>query len=71
MVTPNDLEKHLDDIRLLRLPDVLHYLRISKSTWYDGINAGRYPKPLKLSKRTSTWRSEDIRRLIEELNSDT
>jgi len=70
MVTLHDPLQHLDDIRLLRLPDILDCLRISKSNWYAGIKSGHYPKPLKLSARTSVWRREDIRKLVEELKSD-
>lgn len=51
---------------LLRLPQVLALIPISKSSWWSGIKAGRYPKPVKLSARITCWRSEDIRALIEQ-----
>jgi predicted DNA-binding transcriptional regulator AlpA len=35
------------------------------STWWDGVKAGKYPKPVKLSGRVTAWRAEDIRRFIE------
>ena len=38
---------------------------VSKSTWWQGIKDGRFPEPLKLGKRVTVWRVEDIRRLIE------
>lgn len=38
---------------------------VSKSTWWQGIKDGRFPQPLKLGKRVTVWRVEDIRRLIE------
>ena len=38
---------------------------VSKSTWWAGVKDGRFPKPLKLSKRVTVWRAEDIRALIE------
>jgi predicted DNA-binding transcriptional regulator AlpA len=38
---------------------------VSKSTWWQGIKDGRFPKPVKLGKRVTVWRVEDIRRLIE------
>jgi prophage regulatory protein len=44
----------------LRLPQVLEILPISKSTWWKGIREGRFPKPVKLSERTSAWSREDI-----------
>ena len=38
---------------------------VSKSTWWAGVKAGRYPKPIKLGPRITAWRVEDIRALIE------
>jgi prophage regulatory protein len=38
---------------------------VSRSTWWQGVKDGRFPKPLKLGKRVTVWRVEDIRRLIE------
>jgi prophage regulatory protein len=38
---------------------------VSKSTWWAGIKDGRFPKPVKLGPRTTAWRVEDIRALIE------
>ncbi|WP_321490664.1 AlpA family phage regulatory protein [uncultured Hyphomonas sp.] len=38
---------------------------VSKSTWWAGVKDGRFPKPLKLGKRVTVWRVEDIRELIE------
>lgn len=39
---------------------------VKKSTWWQGIKDGRYPKGVKISKRCTAWKVEDIRRLIEE-----
>lgn len=38
---------------------------VSKSTWWAGVKIGRFPQPVKLGPRTTAWRVEDIRRLIE------
>lgn len=38
---------------------------VSKSSWWAGVQSGRYPKPVKLSERTTCWRVEDIRALIQ------
>ncbi|MCG8375728.1 MAG: AlpA family phage regulatory protein [Chlorobiales bacterium] len=43
-------------------------LPISRAAWYAGIKDGRYPKPVKLSEKTSAWRSSDIEALVERLN---
>lgn len=50
---------------LLRLRAVLSILQISRSTFYAGIKAGRYPPPLHISPRTSAWRRSDIVALID------
>ncbi len=60
----------------LRLPQIIGdpknnipaLVPVSKTAWYDGIRAGRYPAPVKLSPRCSAWRVEDIRRLIDEVS---
>lgn len=49
----------------LRLPQILKFFPISKSAWWQGCRSGRYPQPVKLGPRTTVWRAEDIRELIE------
>lgn len=52
----------------LRLKDILAPrgpIPISKSTWWAGVKDGRFPKPLKLGKRVTVWKAQDIRALIE------
>jgi len=38
---------------------------VSKSTWWEGVRSGRFPKPQKLGPRTTVWKAEDIRALFE------
>lgn len=38
---------------------------ISRSSWWAGVREGRFPKPVKLGKRTTVWKVSDIRALIE------
>ena len=54
----------------LRLPDVLRRVPVSRSTWWMGIRTGKYPKPVKLSQRTSAWRSADIDELCRKLGKE-
>lgn len=57
------------ETRFLRLRDVLAPagpIPVSKSTWWAGVKDGRFPKPIKLGRRISVWRAEDIERLIRE-----
>jgi len=37
---------------------------ISKSSWWAGVKEGRFPKPVKLGRRTTAWRVTDIMTLI-------
>jgi len=60
-------------MKLLRLPQIIGskkrgidpMIPISRSAWYDGVKAGRFPKPVKLSARVSAWRADEILALIE------
>lgn len=38
---------------------------VSRSSWFAGVKAGRFPAPVKLGPRTTCWRAEDIHALIE------
>jgi len=38
---------------------------VGKSSWWEGIKSGRFPKPIKLGPRTTAWRVEDILDLIQ------
>lgn len=46
-------------------PPVPPIIPVSKSSWWAGVKSGRYPAPVKLGARTTAWRVEDIRILIE------
>lgn len=64
----------------LRLPQIIGNVKaeppipalipVSKSTWWQGVKDGRFPKPVKLSARTTAWRVEDIRALIDQLATE-
>lgn len=41
---------------------------VSKSTWWSGVAAGRFPRPVKIGPRSTAWRVEDIRALVKELD---
>jgi prophage regulatory protein len=53
----------------MRLPAVLSVFPVSKSTWWAGISAGRFPKGVKLGPRITAWKVKDIRKLIESLEA--
>lgn len=54
----------LPETGFVRLPQVLKVIPISKSTWWQGVKDGRFPKPVKLGPKTTAWRVEDIREFI-------
>ena len=53
----------------LRLPQILAIFPIGKTTWWEGCRTGRFPKPVKLSARTTVWRAEDIAALVQRLGA--
>lgn len=57
--------------RFLRLPQVLERIPVSKSTWWAGIRAGRFPAPVKLSARASGWNEKIIDELCANLSGAT
>ena len=59
------------EIGFVRLPEIIGdqnnpgVFPVTRSTWYQGVADGRFPKPVKLSERVATWRGEEIRAGIE------
>jgi len=45
-------------------PPIPALIPVGKSTWWEGVKSGRFPKPIKLGPKTTVWRIEDIRQLI-------
>ncbi len=48
-------------------PPIPPIIPISKSSWWAGVSAGRFPKPVKISERVTVWRVDDIKALIIEI----
>ena len=61
---------HFPTSGFLRLEGVLKVFPVSKSTWWAGVKTGRYPKPVKLSRRASAWRESDISALCASIGTD-
>ncbi|RYG57335.1 MAG: AlpA family phage regulatory protein [Alphaproteobacteria bacterium] len=55
------------DEKLLRVKDVLERLPMSRSSWFNGVKDGRYPRGVKLGPKTVCWRASDINALIRSL----
>jgi prophage regulatory protein len=43
---------------------------IGRTTFLNGVKAGKYPKPVKLGERTTAWRAKDIKNLIAEMGGE-
>jgi prophage regulatory protein len=59
----------LPETGFIRLVNILKIIPVGKTTWWAGVKSGRFPEPIKLGERTTAWRVEDIRALIESKSS--
>ena len=50
-------------------PPVTPLIPISRTSWLNGVKAGKYPKSVKLGERAVGWRVEDILALIEKMGA--
>jgi prophage regulatory protein len=50
-------------------PPIPALIPVSNSAWWAGVRSGKNPKPVKLGSRTTAWRVEDIRSLIEKMGA--
>lgn len=48
-------------------PPVPALVPVGRSSWWAGVASGRYPAAHRLGPRTTVWRVEDVRALIESL----
>ncbi len=61
------LKQEFPETGFVRLSSILAPagpIPVSKSTWWQGVKDGRFPKAQKLGPRTTVWRVEDIRALF-------
>jgi prophage regulatory protein len=65
MLTMNLTRPALPETGFVRLPKILSLIPISRSAWWAGIREGKFPQGIKLGSKTTVWRAEDIRNLIE------
>lgn len=58
---------------LLRVSQILQFIPVSKSCWWAGVRSGKFPHPIKLSKRVTCWQARDIQKIVNgppEINTD-
>lgn len=53
-------------IRFLRLKEVLTICGKSRSSMYDAIRKGEFPKPVKLGPNSSAWINSEIEEWVEQ-----
>ncbi len=53
-----------------RLHTVLEIIPVSRSAWWAGIKAGRFPAGVKIAPRTTAWRQSDIEDLCARLEKE-
>jgi len=52
----------------VRLAQILAVIPIGKTSWWNGVKAGRFPQSVKLSPRCTAWKAEDIHALIKKFS---
>jgi len=61
---PTDLEKILASLdektRLMRLPEVMHKVGLGRTSIYERIRMGSFPRPLQLGGNSVAWINKDI-----------
>lgn len=55
--------QNLPETGLLRLKQILRFVPVSRSSWWAGVKTHVYPQPMKLSKRVTVWKAQDIKAL--------
>lgn len=51
-------------------PPIQGFIPVSKTTWWEGCKTGRFPKPIKLTKRTTVWRWSEIADLCRKIDQE-
>lgn len=52
---------------LMKLPQVLAHMQVSRSNWLEGVRIGKYPKPVKISTRRIAWKVSDLKAFVDSL----
>ena len=54
----------------IRTPQMLLLLGVGKTTLWEGIKDGRFPKPTKLGPRINVWRAAEVYAFLDSLGRD-
>jgi predicted DNA-binding transcriptional regulator AlpA len=58
-------EKLTSEERFLRIPQILKLIPIGKSTLWEKIKKGEFPKQIKLGPKTAVWKASDVQAYID------
>lgn len=61
---------HDEPTTLLRLPEVCKRTGLSRSTIYDLLAAGNFPKPVPVTPSRRAWRSDELAAWIDERTAE-
>lgn len=53
----------------LRLRQVMQRVPVAKTTLYEWVRVGKFPKPIKLAPMTSVWRASEVEAWIAEASA--
>ena len=56
----------IPEMGFVRLSEILSVIPVGKTTWWNGVKSGRFPRPIKLSANCTVWKAEDIHALIQQ-----
>ena len=65
MANPPPLPQSMDDLRLMRRPEVEAVCGVSRSTLYAMVAKGAFPQPLRISARSVGWRAGEVREWLD------
>ncbi len=60
----------LEDIIGSKKKGIKPIIPVSRSTWFDGVKDGRFPKPIHLSARRTVWFKSDVLTFLDKLKSE-
>jgi prophage regulatory protein len=65
MVQESGCAPRAPDRKLLRFPELIDAVGLSKSGILKLIEAGQFPNPVRIGRRAMAWRAADVERWIE------
>lgn len=61
---PGNSPLNVPETGFLRLSEILKFIPVGKTKWWEGVKSGKFPPAVKISERVTAWRAEDIRELL-------